>query len=81
MERQNSPTRSVERALDILECFMDKDEMILLEIAEKTGLSSSTALRILQALTEHDFIVKNTQDKTHNPQEEKRGKKEDHCQN
>ena len=65
MERQNSPTRSVERALDILECFMDKDVMILLEIAEKTGLSSSTALRILQALTERDFIVKNTQDKTY----------------
>ena len=44
---------------------MDKDVMILLEIAEKTGLSSSTALRILQALAEHDFIVKNSQDKTY----------------
>lgn len=62
-ERQNSPTRSVERALEILECFLDKEEMILLEIAEKTGLSSSTALRILCALQEHDFVVKNPQNK------------------
>ena len=63
MEKQNSPTRSVERALSILECFLDKKEMILLEIAERTGLSSSTALRILNALQEHDFVVKNPQTK------------------
>ncbi len=63
MEKQNSPTRSVERALEILECFLDKEEMILLEIAERTGLSSSTALRILTALQEHDFVVKNPQNK------------------
>ena len=25
MEKQNSPTRSVERALEILECFLDKE--------------------------------------------------------
>ena len=37
MEKQNSPTRSVERALEILECFLDKEEMILLEIAERMG--------------------------------------------
>lgn len=37
--------------------------MILLEIAERTGLSSSTALRILTALQEHDFVVKNPQNK------------------
>lgn len=63
MEKQNSPTRSVERALNILECFLHKKEMILLEIAERTGLSSSTVLRILCALQEHDFIVKNPQTK------------------
>jgi len=63
MEKQNSPTRSVERALQILECFLDKEEMILLEIAEKTNLSSSTVLRILNALQEHDFIIKNHQTK------------------
>ena len=63
MEKQNSPTRSVERALDILECFLDKEEMILLEIAEKTGLSSSTALRILCALQEYGFVIKDPQTK------------------
>ena len=65
MEKQSSPNRSVERALEILECFLEKDEMILLEIAEKTGLSSSTALRILCALQEHDFVVKNPQTKSY----------------
>lgn len=63
MEKQNSPTRSVERALRILECFLEKKEMILLEIAERTELSSSTALRILNALQEHDFVIKNPQTK------------------
>lgn len=65
MEKRNSPTSSVERALEILECFLDKDEMILLEIAEKTGLSSSTVLRILAALQEYDFVVRNPQNKTY----------------
>ena len=63
MEKQNSPTRSVERPRNILECFLHKKKMILLEIAERTGLSSSTVLRILCALQEHDFIVKNPQTK------------------
>ena len=65
MEKQASPTRSVERALDILECFLDYDELILLEISEMTGLSGSTVLRILSALQEHDFIKKNPRDKTY----------------
>lgn len=65
MDRQSSPTRSVERALEILECFLDQDEMILLEISERTGLSGSTVLRILSALQEHDFVMKNPVDKTY----------------
>ncbi len=65
MDRKSSPTRSVERALDILECFLDKDEMILLEISEKTGLSCSTVLRILSALQEYDFVSRNPQNKTY----------------
>ena len=65
MDQKNSPTRSVDRAIAILECFLEKDEMILLEIAERTGLSSSTALRILNALLEKDFIAKNNQMKTY----------------
>lgn len=65
MERQSSPTRSVERALEILECFLDQDELILLEISERTGLSGSTVLRILSALQEHDFIIKNPINKSY----------------
>ena len=65
MEQKNSPTRSVDRSMAILECFLEKDEMILLEIAERTGLSSSTALRILSALQERDFVVRNIENKTY----------------
>jgi DNA-binding IclR family transcriptional regulator len=64
-DKQASSSRSVERAMNILECFLDKQEYILLEIAEKTQLSPSTVLRILSALQEHDFVVKNVKRKTY----------------
>ncbi|MBP5292078.1 MAG: IclR family transcriptional regulator [Lachnospiraceae bacterium] len=64
-DKQASSSRSVERAMNILECFLDKQEYILLEIAEKTQLSPSTVLRILSALQEHDFVVKNVKSKTY----------------
>ena len=64
-DKQASSSRSVERAMSILECFLDKQEYILLEIAEKTQLSPSTVLRILTALQEHDFVVKNVKSKTY----------------
>ena len=51
--------------MSILECFLDKQELILLEISERTQLSPSTVLRILNALQEHDFIVKNVKAKTY----------------
>lgn len=64
-DKQVSSSRSVERALSILECFLDKQELILLEISEKTQLSPSTVLRILNALQEHDFVIKNVKNKTY----------------
>ena len=64
-DKQASSSRSVERAMSILECFLDKQEYILLEIAEKTQPSPSTVLRILTALQEHDFVVKNVKSKTY----------------
>ena len=65
MENGSSPVRSVERALDILDCFIDHEVLNLRAISDITGLSSSTALRILNAFSEHGYIVKNCQDKTY----------------
>lgn len=51
-------TRSVERALDILECFMAHDTLSLHEIAEATSLPDSTALRIINSLRKRGYIAR-----------------------
>lgn len=56
-------TRSVERALDILECFLEKDELLLHEIAEKTDLSSSTVLRIINSLQKRGYVSRDVETK------------------
>jgi len=61
--KENSPTRSVERALEILECFLKKDELILLEIAEQTNLSPSTVLRIISTLEDKNFVKRDIKTK------------------
>lgn len=49
-------TRSVERAMDILECFLEEDELSLNEIAKKTSLSSATVLRIINSLQKRGYV-------------------------
>ena len=49
-------TRSVERAIDILECFMERD--VLHEIAEATSLPDSTALRIINSLRKRGYVAR-----------------------
>ena len=61
--KESSPTRSVERALDILECFFSKDELILREIAERTNLSPSTVLRIIGTMEDKNFVKRDTKTK------------------
>ncbi|MBO8172079.1 MAG: IclR family transcriptional regulator [Bacillaceae bacterium] len=51
--------RSVERALDILICFTDKNELSLTEISRKTSLNKSTVFRLLQTLERKGFLVRN----------------------
>nr|WP_312578484.1 IclR family transcriptional regulator [Sedimentibacter sp.] len=60
MEGKNSPTRSVERALEILECFLDHKELTLSQISEKTNLSPSTAHRIISTLQSKHFLERDT---------------------
>lgn len=56
MENKLSPTRSVERALEILDCFLAEDELTLNEVSEKTKLSPSTVYRIMQTMQKKHFI-------------------------
>lgn len=63
MENRNSPTRSVERALEILDCFLIEDKLTLNEISEKTKLSPSTAYRIMQTLQNRYFIERDDKNK------------------
>lgn len=51
-------TRSVERAIDILECFMERDVLSLHEIAEATSLPDSTALRIINSLRKRGYVAR-----------------------
>jgi IclR family KDG regulon transcriptional repressor len=51
MDTSREKVQSVERALGILDSFtMEKPEMLLGEIAEKTKLSKSTAHRLIATM-------------------------------
>nr|WP_312578485.1 IclR family transcriptional regulator [Sedimentibacter sp.] len=63
MEKKNSPTRSVERALEILDCFLVEDKLTLNEVSEKTKLSPSTVYRIMQTLQNRYFIERDDKNK------------------
>lgn len=63
MDGKNSPTRSVERALEILECFLDNEELTLSQISEKTKLSPSTAHRIIATLQSKHYLEKDADSK------------------
>lgn len=56
---KNSPTRSVERALEILECFIDEKELTLSQISDMTKLSPSTVHRIIATLQTKHFLERN----------------------
>ena len=50
---------SVDKALNILECFSDNEhELSLKQFAEKTGLYKSRILRLCGTLMEHGFLIR-----------------------
>lgn len=68
MAKKNSTTRSVDRALDILESFLYEGKSLSLkEISESTELANSTVYRILTALKEKGFVEKNEDNKEYSP--------------
>lgn len=50
--------RAVERALDILLCFAEAEDLSLTEIAAKVGLHKSTVHRLLASLEGKGFIIR-----------------------
>ncbi len=66
MLEQQSSTRSIDRALEILECFLNGDgRYTLSELSQNTGLAATTVLRILGALISRGFIEKDELTKTY----------------
>ena len=59
LEEGKSNVRAVERALDILLCFVERSEWAMTEIAEKVGLHKSTVHRMLATLEDRGFVARN----------------------
>lgn len=52
--------QSIDRALDVLACFLDREEMGITELTQRTNLSASTTHRIVQALTVRGYLRQST---------------------
>ncbi|MCE3198630.1 IclR family transcriptional regulator [Paenibacillus sonchi] len=59
MEDRKLTVRAVERALDILLCFTQENDLSLTEIASKISLHKSTVHRLLTTLEEKGFLLRN----------------------
>ncbi|MFC5470792.1 IclR family transcriptional regulator [Cohnella suwonensis] len=58
MEEEKKTVRAVERALDVLLCFVSGHEWGLTEIAGLVGLHKSTVFRLLATLEDKGFVVR-----------------------
>lgn len=56
MPTRQTTNRSAERMLDILDCFMSEDNLMLMEIAREVELPVSTAYRLVQTLEKRGFL-------------------------
>ncbi|MCH5138492.1 IclR family transcriptional regulator [Clostridiaceae bacterium UIB06] len=64
MSEESSNTRSIDRAFDILECFLSEGtELTLMDIANKLGLAPSTVHRIVGALEKRGYLGRNSENK------------------
>lgn len=53
--------RAVDRALDILQCFVDANELSLTDIAKRVSLNKSTVFRLLSTLEKRGFLARNSE--------------------
>lgn len=59
MPENKLTVRAVERALDILLCFLDRKELTLTEISKRVSLNKSTVYRLLSSLEGRGFLLRN----------------------
>ena len=60
MQERASFTRSIERALDILECFSERNtELRIADICKMVGLSKSTTHRTMATLENRGYLIQN----------------------
>jgi IclR family KDG regulon transcriptional repressor len=59
MEESKLTVRAVERALDILLCFTDANDLSLTEISLRVGLHKSTVHRLLATLEGKGYMIRN----------------------
>ncbi|GAB7386866.1 IclR family transcriptional regulator [Bacillaceae bacterium] len=59
MDDKKMTVRAVERALDILLCFIEANELSLTEIAKRVSLNKSTVYRLLASLENKGFLLRN----------------------
>ena len=59
LTEKKSVTRTIERALAILDCFLEEEALTLNEITEKVSLSTSTVYRLLSTMTLNEYLIKN----------------------
>lgn len=61
MEKKESPVSSVEKALQILECFDSKNtELTLNELSIKTGYSRTAIFRMIKTLEEYGYLKRDS---------------------
>lgn len=64
MIEEKTPTRSIERAFDILECFFkEKQDLSLMEISVLVDLSPSTVHRLIATLEKRNYLVRDSESK------------------
>ncbi len=49
-------TQAITRALDVLECFIDRNDLGITDLARESGLSASTVHRIVRALLARGYL-------------------------
>jgi len=59
MDDGKATVRAVDRALDLLLCFVEETDLGLTELASRAGLHKSTAHRLLSSLERKGFVIRN----------------------
>lgn len=60
LSKKDAPIQSVARAMEILECFYDCEELRLTEISKRLNLNKSTTYGLVRTMETYGFLSQNT---------------------